>query len=382
MEEKKAVKVLAVVCQMNRGGLESRLMDIIRQLDYTKVCMDVYTYREDKGVFDDEIIRAGGTVYYNPPLHAGNMLWYVHYFKGFLLRHPEYRIVHAHQDAWCSVFCKGASLAGVPVRIAHSRTAISAHTFKDFIKNLIKLSAKYNATHYFAVSVLAGEWLFGKRYMKSGKVQIWKNAITCSRYRFNPQKRKEMRRQLMIKENERVIIHVGNFRQGKNQMFLPDILREVLRKEQARLICVGAPSEPAYFNKVVKKVTDMGLEGRVDFLGKRDDVEELLQAADVLCCPSFFEGMPGSVLEAQASGLPCIISSSVTKECMILRTTKALNLNQPVGVWADAVIDGFQERRIDTYEEMVKAGFDIDTLVDDLTRFYLYVGEMKCYTKN
>ena len=112
MEEKKAVKVLAVVCQMNRGGLESRLMDIIRQLDYSRVCMDVYTYREDRGVFDEEILREGGTVYYNPPLRAGNMLWYVHYFKKFLLQHPEYRIVHAHQDAWCSVFCRGASLAG------------------------------------------------------------------------------------------------------------------------------------------------------------------------------------------------------------------------------------------------------------------------------
>lgn len=139
-------------------------MDIIRHNDYERVCIDVFSYRESPGIMDDEIVSYGGKVYYNPPLTLKNMFWYVRYFKKFLARHPEYKIVHAHQDAWCSVFCKGAYLAGVPVRIAHSRTAISKVSVGNIVKNIIKLPARKYATHYFAVSELAGEWLFGKKY--------------------------------------------------------------------------------------------------------------------------------------------------------------------------------------------------------------------------
>ena len=90
-----SVKVLVIVCQMNRGGLESRLMDIIRHNDYQRVCIDVFSYRETPGIMDDEIISYGGKIYYNPPLSFKNMFWYVHYFQKFLEMHPEYKIVHA-----------------------------------------------------------------------------------------------------------------------------------------------------------------------------------------------------------------------------------------------------------------------------------------------
>lgn len=190
----KPIKVLAIVCQMNRGGLESRLMDIIRHINYGQVQIDVFTYRKEPGIFDEEIKELGGRIYYNPPLTIKNMFWYVRYFRDFLKHHREYRIVHAHQDAWCSVFCKGAEEADVSVRIAHSRTAIQSWKLSDLAKNIIKLPTRKYATEYFAVSDKAAEWLFGKKLMASGNVMIWQNAIENKRYVFEQKIRKRVRK--------------------------------------------------------------------------------------------------------------------------------------------------------------------------------------------
>lgn len=370
----KPVKVLAVVCQMNLGGLECRLMDIIKMNDYKKVCIDIFSYKREPGILDKEIISLGGTVYYNRPLTVKNMLWYVKYFERFLRNHPEYKIVHAHQDAWCSVFCKGAYLAGVPVRIAHSRTAISTFSLKNMAKNIIKLPVCKYATHYFAVSDLAGIWLFGKKNMQNGKVEIWKNAIDARKFRYDKNRRDAVREYLGLKD-EKVIMHIGNFREGKNQLFLIDILENVKKSVDSKLFFVGGAAEPAYLEKVKLKVQERNLENAVIFLGSRSDVSELLLAADVLCCPSYYEGMPGAVLEGQASGLPCIISSGITKEAAILDTTKFLDLTEPIHVWSENILNSFSMKREDTYEKMVSAGFDIHTLVDDLTNFYIQMGE-------
>lgn len=372
--KKDVVKVLAIVCQMNRCGLENRLMDIIRNIDYSRVCIDIFSYRESPGILDNEIRSLGGTVYYNPPLTVTNMLWYIKYFERFLEEHKEYKIVHAHQDAWCSIFCKGAYFAGVPVRIAHSRTAISMFSLSNTVKNLIKIPTRKYATHYFAVSDLAGEWLFGKKNMREEKVCIWKNAIDTKKYRFDIKRRRLMRDNLGLK-TEKVIMHVGNFRSGKNQLFLIKLLKSLRKRENVKLIFVGGAVEQEYLDKVKSNVHKEKLEKDVLFLGNRADVPDLLQAADVLCCPSFYEGMPGAVLEAQAAGLPCIISSGITKEAIILNTTKALKLTDSIENWCEEIINAFSIKRRDTYEEMVNAGFDIHTLIKKLTKFYVEIGE-------
>lgn len=370
----KPVKVLAIVCQLNRCGLENRLLDIIRKMDYKKVCIDVYTYRMEKGLLDNEVIALGGKVYYNLPLTPQNMFWYVKYFEKFLREHPEYKIVHAHQDAWCSVFCKGAYLAGVPVRIAHSRTAISVFTIETFVKNVIRIPTRKYATHYFAVSSLAGEWLFGKKNMREKKVEIWKNAIDCHSFSYNPNVRKNRRKELGV-EGKKVIIHVGNFNPFKNQVFLVDILEKISQQDDsAMLIFVGRAGEIDLMNRIKERIREKKLEDKILFLGSRSDIAELLQSADVFCFPSFFEGLPGAVLEAQAAGLPCIISSSITKEVCVLNTTVMVNLEQSVDEWANEVRNGFSQNRCNTYETMAQAGFDINDLVMRLTKFYESVG--------
>ena len=377
MEKTNAIKILAIVCQMNRRGLESRLMDIIRYTDNDQVCIDIFTYREQPGLLDSEVKSFGSTVYYNPPLTVKNMFWYVNYFKNFLKEHQEYKIVHAYQDAWCSVFCKGAYLAGVPVRIAHSRTAISTLSINNIVKNIIKIPTRKYATHYFAVSDLAGEWLFGKKNVQEGKVQIWKNAIDCNKFRFNEEKRSHLRNTLKI-ENKKVIMHVGNFTATKNQIFLLDVLKELLKEDESFcMFFIGGETKLGLQRNLRLQAEKMGIQSSVFLLGNRSDVNDLLQAGDVFCFPSLYEGLPGAVLEAQAAGLPCIISDTITQEVIVLKTTKMLSLKAGTEVWKKEIVKATEISRRDTYDEMVRAGFDIQNLVKELTNFYEMVGRNK-----
>lgn len=363
----KPIKVLAVVCQMNRGGLESRLMDIIRHINYGQIQIDVFTYRKEQGIFDEEIKRLGGEIYYNPPLTIKNMFWYVGYFRDFLKQHKEYRIVHAHQDAWCSVFCKGAEEADVPVRIAHSRTAIHSLKLSDIAKNIIKLPTRKYATDYFAVSDKAAEWLFGKRLARSGKVMIWQNAIENKKYVFDQRVRERIRKELNI-ENKKVVIHVGNFTAPKNHEFLIEVFEKILQKEpNAVLILVGGREN----RHIRQKAEEKKLEKRVFFLGSRKDVPDLLQAADVMVFPSKFEGLPGAVLEAQAAGLPCLLSDTITKEVEITPYIKWQSIKKnSFSEWAEEAIGLMEMKRTDTSEYFCKSGFDISVLVEKLESFY------------
>lgn len=351
---------------MNRGGLESRLMDIIRNLDFQRVQMDIFTYRLEPGLMDEEAEAYGCKIYYNKPLTIRNMFQYVEYFADFLRKHPEYQIIHAHQDAWCSVFCKGAKLAGVPIRIAHSRTAISSFNIKNMLKNIIKLPVGKYATHFFAVSDLAGEWLFGKRNVKKGKVEIWHNAIEAKKYQYDAEKRNEKRQELGVTDKY-VVLHVGNFTPPKNHERIIKIFREIYRKRKdAVLLLVGKEENP----NIRTIVEQLEIKNAVRFLGTRTDINELLFAGDIFLFPSIFEGMPGAVIEAQTAGLPCVISDSITKEVCITNHIVQVPLSVSDEVWAEQVLRMQEPDRIAAYEEIRKAGYDIDVLVKKLTKFY------------
>ena len=364
--ENQQVKVLAVVYKLMPAGLENRLMDILRNIDSSRVRIDVFTYQLEPGVYDDEVIKLGGTVYYNPPLTVNNMLRYVSYFKKFLKNHAEYRIVHAHQDAWCSVFCKGAYLAGVPVRIAHSRTAVSTKGISSIVKNVIKLPTKKYANYYFAVSKKAGRWLFGEKMCKQGRVQIWPNAIDSSKFRYNLKTRDRVRRECGWK-NEYVIMHVGNFTPPKNHKHILKVFKEINQlDDEAILVLVGGGDKSA----IEKYVNENNLQAVVKFMGRREDVSDLLQAADVFFFPSLFEGLPGALVEAQAAGLPCVYSDTIADEVRLTPDNTVLALTDSISTWCECIEHYKGFRRYDTHSYIESRGFDVKKLTDTLCQFY------------
>ncbi len=360
------IYVLAIVRQMKPGGLENRLMDIIRAIGSERIHIDIFSYQLNEGSYDKEISALGGKVYYNPPLTVKNMFWYVGYFRKFLLGHPEYQIIHAHQNAWCSVFCKGAYQAGVPVRIAHSRTAINKITLGYCVKNIIKIPARKYANYYFAVSEKAGRWLYGNRLYDSGKVKIWPNAIDALPFYYNETVRERVR-ETNGWSGKYVIMHVGNFTPPKNHPFILKVFRKVAEiDEKAVLVLVGGDVR----EDIKAYIQQNNLTDKVILTGSRNDVNQLLQGADVFLFPSIFEGLPGAVVEAQAAGLPCVISDTITREVCITPHVEYLSLKEDAGVWAETVLKHKNEIRKDTREYIENAGFDIHSLVARLAEFY------------
>lgn len=362
-------KVLIIVHQMNRGGLECRLMDILRNWNYKDIAFDIFTTSLEKGDFDEELNCLGVQIYYNPHLTLRNMVRYVDYFKKFLLEHPEYQVIHAYQDAWCGIFCKGAQKAGVCVRIAHSRTANYQCTLKDIARNIIKQPVKRYATHFLAVSKLAGIWLFGKQAFYKGQVTVWPNAIDSEKFMYDPEIRLKIRKSLKL-EGKNVIMHVGNFTAAKNHTFLLNVFHSICKKNSnSTLVLVGKGNKAPY----VQLAKKLNISDNVIFLDVRNDVNELLQAADIFLFPSLYEGLPGAVLEAQAAGLPCIISENITNEVKITPLVQFVSLNKSAQEWAEIVCSCVNHDRRDMHNCFVQSGFDIKVLVERMKDFYMNI---------
>lgn len=368
------IRILQIVTQMHRGGLENRLMDIYRSIDRQSVQFDFYTFRKEKCSFDEEIQKHGGVVYYNDPLNVLSLLKSVMRLKHFLSEHKGYRIVHCHMNHWCGFLLLAAKAAGVPVRIAHARTSLEKKTKANIIKNILKFPVNFTATHRFAVSRKAAEWLYGAHALKQTAVTIWPNAINTKLFLFNQQVRERVRDTYHLSEAF-VVIHVGNMFPVKNHSFLLKVFVELIRaRPNARLLLVG---EDHMNGAVQKEAVGFGIEDKIIFLGVRSDVPDLLQAADVFVFPSFYEGFPGAVLEAQAAGLPCILSDSITDEICISDTIKRLSIKSPPEVWAKAINSvqlGTETRRTHQQNQVVHAGFDIDDVAIRYREFYLSMG--------
>ena len=358
------IRILHVVHSLQRGGMESRIMDIYRHIDRDKYQYDFYIESGEKGVFDDEVINLKGCIFYREGDSRVNIPRFK-MFHRFLESHPEYKIICAYNQ-WAGWYLKQASQCGVPYRIANARTSIATKSIKNTIKNIAKRNVNRYATHKFAVSHKAAIWLFGEESVKRHEVKIWPNAIDTRKYAFSNNTRVEVRRELGIKD-ELVIIHVGNLRFEKNHPFLIDVFNDILKiYPDAQLILAGRGN----LDIIKKEIDKYSIRTRIHYLGERSDVDRLLQAGDFFIFPSLYEGFPGAVLEAECSGFKCIISDSITDEVMVTDHIIALPFSVGSSEWAKT-IDMFGDVNRETAWVVVKnAGYDIQSLTDRLQVFY------------
>jgi glycosyltransferase involved in cell wall biosynthesis len=359
------IRVLHVLGHLNSGGTESRTMDIYRKIDRSKVQFDFAIHTEDKCFFTDEVKALGGIIFSFPRFNGKNYFQYKKSWNKFFKGHPEYRIVHGHQTTTGFVYLKEAKANNVPIRIAHSRNSNKENLVK---KHLCKLSKLY-ATHLFAVSRIAGISEFGYKAVNNGLVRIIPNAIDAEKYSFNKEIRKNKRKELGLKD-EISVFHIGRFHPQKNHMFVLEVFKEILSLEPtAKLFLVG---DGELRDRIVDEITDMKIENSVTLLGIRSDVPDLLQAADALLFPSFYEGLPGAVLEAQAAGLPCVISDSITDEVGITDLVEYVSLEKDAQYWANRLICSLKNyNRRNTYHEIVQAGYNIESVSKWYQDFYL-----------
>lgn len=361
------IRVLQVVTHMERGGLESMLMNYYRHIDRTRVQFDFLVHRQERAAFDDEIESLGGKIYRLPRLVPWSRR-YLNALNHFFDEHPEYKIVHVHQDCLSSVILKTAAQHHVPVRIAHSHNANQDRNLKYPIKLWYRRSIPKYATSLFACGKEAGDWMFG-----GASYQIINNAIDAAAYTYTPAKRAEARQALGLAD-ELTVGHVGRFNPQKNHPFLLEIFAALLKKEpDAILLLVGGGEN---MPKIQDKARALGISEHVRFLGVRSDVAELMQAMDVFVFPSLYEGLPVTMVEAQAAGLPCLISDKVPPECILTEgLVDVLPLSESPETWAEKILEKRELPRTDRRAEIAAHGFDITTEAAKLEKFYLEATE-------
>ena len=365
------MRVLQVVTHMNRGGLETMIMNYYRNINREKIQFDFLVHRQERTAYDDEIEAIGGKIYRLPVLNPFSKS-YKNALNQFFEEHKEYQVIHVHQDCMSSVILKEAKKNNVAVRIAHSHSSSQDKNLKYLIKLHYRKKISKYATHLLACGKEAGEWMFC-----GADFEILNNAIDASKYISNEEKRVQMRQQLGISKDEFVVGHVGRFCYPKNHKFLIDIFEELSKRVSCKLLLVGGGE---LRQEIEEKVKEKQLTDKVIFTGIRSDVADLMQAMDVFVFPSNYEGLPVTMIEAQASGLPCFISDKVPIECKKTDLVQQISLEDSVDSWVEAVLESMKITRRNTYEEIKKAGFDIQENVAKLQKFYEKVnaGEKAC----
>lgn len=361
------IRVLHVFGVLNLGGAESRVMDLYRHIDRDKVQFDFVVHGDKKGFFEEEIAKLGGQVYRLPKFKVYNWKAYKQAWKAFFAAHPGYQAVHGHMTSTASIYLPIARQAGVSLTIAHARNAGVDKGPKGWITRLIRLPLAKKADVCLTTSALAGEAVFGKKAMKQGKVWILPNAIDTVKFSYRPEVREQMRGQLGVKDSF-VVGHVGRFDYSKNHSFLLDIFAEICKMQpNSRLLMVG---EGNGMEEARRKAQELGLSDKTIFAGLQKNVKDYFQAMDCFVFPSFYEGLPGSVLEAQATGLGCIISDAITREVGVTERVEFVSLEKSAAYWAQKALDCAKVKRRSMGEELKEKGYDVAAQVEQVADFY------------
>lgn len=340
------------------------LMNYYRHIDREKVQFDFLTHRPYDGDYGEEIKALGGTIYHLPPLNPFSPS-YLKALRGFFASHPEYRIVHVHQDCMSGVVLKEAKRAGIPVRIAHSHSSGQDKDLKYPLKLVFRRSIPEYATDLFACGEDAGKWMF-----RGAAFTVLNNAIDAAAFSFDPETRAAVRKSFGFSEKQLVIGHVGRFSYPKNHKFLIDCFDALLKRApDAKLLLVG-DDKSDLGAQIREKVRVLGIENNVFFAGLRSDVSDLMQAMDVFVFPSRYEGLPVTLIEAQAAGLPCLISDKVPIECKKTDLVRQLPLAESPAFWADAILEAAKTERTDTSSTIKASGFDITENAGWLQYYY------------
>lgn len=360
------IRVLQVMGGLNRGGAETMVMNFYKVMDRNEIQFDFITHDQEKMDYKEEIEKMGGKVYVFPKFKGYNIVTYRNTWKSFLKNHPEYRILHSHLRSYASIYFPIAKKYGLKT-IIHSHSTSNGNGFKSIVKYLLQKPLAKQADYLFACSKEAGEWLYGSDRINDDNYYLVKNSIDVNKYRYNKKIRDNYRKELNL-DNKLVLGHVGRLSKPKNHIFLLKVFKKILEKNSNVILLIIGDGDLK--EEINNKIKELDLEDKVYMLGSREDVEYILQAIDIFLFPSFWEGLPVSVIEAQASGLPCILSNTITDEVKLLDNLEYLPIDKGEDLWADTLLN-MDKTRIKNGSEIVSSkGFDIVKTSKWLLKFY------------
>lgn len=358
--ESRRLRVLQVGMTRNLGGIETYLIEQFRHLDKSKIDYDFVNITGEYSIcYEDEILASGSKIFKVVSRHKNPLLHYWQWFNILLQNKGVYDVIVLNTNSLEYVFpLVLGKIFGIPVRVIHSHNSGFENKQGLARRLLVGMNKKllaWSANLRFACSQFAGQWMF-----KDNPYHVIYNAIDIHKYDADLIVREETRNALGL-HTELTLLHVGRFSYQKNHSFLLDIFKEVHRiQPDSVLLLVGDTTEESEFlTEVKRKIKAYGLENVVRLLGRRDDVNKIMQAADVLVMPSFFEGLTVVGIEAQASDLPLLLSDTVTQELGLLSSTQFISLEAGPTAWAEAIVNSKQHNRQSRYEELKAAGYDI-----------------------
>lgn len=306
------IRVLHFVSTLSRGsGVMSVIMNYYRHIDRGKVQFDFLHFIACEDSYMDEIRELGGKIYcIDKPGSSFQSIKQLNSF--FRLHAGEYTWLHNHEVYLTFLLRPIAKRYGLEKFIVHCHaTKYSDKTLNAVRNRILCLPIRFMKVERFACSEAAGKFLYGEKMLKAGKVFIMHNAIDCEKFRFRPEVRERLRKEMGL-DGKFVIGHVGRFERQKNHEFLIEVFAECKKEiDSCILLLIG---EGSLRSKIEKKVVEKGLKNSIIFLTKRNDMEYLYQVMDLFVLPSLYEGLPVSCLEAQVNGLECIVSRTVTDE--------------------------------------------------------------------
>ncbi|MBD5403151.1 glycosyltransferase family 1 protein [bacterium] len=345
-------------------------MNYYRELDRNKIQFDFLLTDQSKCNFEDEILSLGGKVYRVPPLVMRHPMAYIRGVKKFFISHPEYEIVHSHTSSKSTIPLAIAKSCDIPIRISHSHNSMSEKGLNGLIRDALKPFLRITANFYFSCGEQASGWLYGKKMSQSGKVEIIRNVIDANKFKYNKESRDRVRKQLGINDDTFVVGNVARFCKEKNHVFAIEILNNLLQvNPNTVLLLVGDGPERASITEYAEK---LNVADKVKMVGVVPNVYDYVQAMDVFILPSFYEGLPLSIIEAQVSGLPCFTTKgSVSTECSVTDLVKYLPLDAGPKFWADEIYKARELERIDRFEEIKAAGYESVSTATKLQDLYI-----------
>lgn len=346
-------RVLQLSYTLALAGTEMVIMNWFRNIDRNKILFDFAITDSSNLYFQPEIEKLGGKVYKldKMPGFWGGIKFRWGLYKLLKTQGP-FDVFHTHSHYSSGFDCLAAWLAGVKKRFVISHFDAGKGPMKNtpFYKKLIsRLFIKCFATKRLAVSVEAGKTLYG-----SNPFVIIKNGIDLKNFFYNKNLRIAKRKELGI-ENNFVLGNIARFAGEKNHTFLIDVFGEVYkRNKRAVLLLAGkGPLE----DRIKAKVKDLGLANAVKFLGSVSDPHALYNAMDCFVFPSLYEGFGIAAIEAQATGLPCIVSDAIPNEACIVNTHK-IPLSYSAEKWADIILENIKNfTRRNNIEKIRTAGY-------------------------
>jgi glycosyltransferase involved in cell wall biosynthesis len=364
-------KILQVVGAMNRGGVETWLMTVLRHIDKQKFQMDFLVHSKLDSAYDEEIRSLGGAIHYCTD--PKNPWHYAAKFRQVIQTHGPFDVVHSHVYWYTGYVLRLAHRARVPIRIAHSHTATQRARWnpsRRLYQNLMRSWILRHGTHRIGISKQAAEALFGPLPVRP--CTILNYGLDFTRFQ-DIEPSEVVRRRLGIPPGRGIIGHVGRFMPVKNHVFMVELLECVISSgTDAHLMLVG---DGPLLSTIKAQIEVRGLSDRCTFAGEQSDVTRFFSAMDVFVLPSHYEGLGIVAVESQAAGVPVVASTGVPEEVDVIpQLVEHIPLSAGAVGWASAVSRRLRERRLrggDEVRVLQNSRFGLSACMAALSDVYL-----------